>query len=147
MKLNLDYYLTTDERWLRNFSDTLSEITGYENKIRENSLVLHPEVGEGMFELSTFGDGLSLLRVDCIFHTDLNLNRSPDPKNEEFIIHFNMSEDPVYANNIKNHKKILAKFFRSCLLFFIRDRSGDKDTTRRSYQITSFHCRQALDQY
>ncbi|MGJ1261516.1 helix-turn-helix domain-containing protein [Sphingobacterium spiritivorum] len=105
MKLNLDYYLTTDERWLRNFSDTLSEITGYENKIRENSLVLHPEVGEGMFELSTFGDGLSLLRVDCIFHTDLNLNRSPDPKNEEFIIHFNMSEDPVYANNIKNHKK------------------------------------------
>ncbi|MGJ1445543.1 helix-turn-helix domain-containing protein [Sphingobacterium spiritivorum] len=105
MKLNLDYYLTTDERWLRNFSDTLSEITGYENKVRENTLVLHPAVGEGMFELATFGDGLSLLRVDCIFHINLNLKRNPDPKNEELIIHFNMSEDPIYANNSNNHKK------------------------------------------
>ncbi|EEI91906.1 transcriptional regulator, AraC family [Sphingobacterium spiritivorum ATCC 33300] len=105
MKLNLDYYLTTDERWLRNFSDTLSKITGYENEIRENKLILHPAVGEGMFELATFGDGLSLLRADCIFHTNLKLNRRPDPKNEELIIHFNMSEDPIYADKTNSSKK------------------------------------------
>ena len=58
-----------------------------------------------MFELATFGDGLSLLRVDCIFHINLRMIRSLDPKNEEFIIHFNMSEGPIYANQTPNKKK------------------------------------------
>lgn len=102
MKLKMDYYLTTDDRWLKNFSDKLSETTGYTSEIRESSLVLHPAIGEGIFELTVFGDGLSLLKLDCIFHVDLKMDRSPDPKNEEFIINFNMSENPKDANRMNN---------------------------------------------
>jgi|GEM_PF-4272813 len=101
MEFKLDYYLTTDDRWLRNFSDALTEVTGYPIEIRNNNLIFHPAVGEGLFELTTFGDGLSLVKVDCVFHLDLKMSRSADPKNEEFIIHFNMSEKPIYASHGK----------------------------------------------
>ncbi|QQT24255.1 helix-turn-helix domain-containing protein [Sphingobacterium spiritivorum] len=117
MTFKLDYYLTTDDRWLRNFSDILSEMTGHVNEVRDNNLILHPAIGEGMFEVITFGDGLSLLRVNCIFHINLKINRSPDPKNEEFIIHLNLSESQECTISANKNKTDYILPFSEAVLY------------------------------
>lgn len=110
MEFKLDYYLTTDHRWLKNFSDMLSEVTGYTSEIKENNLILPPEIGDGTFELTTFGDGLSLMKVDGTFHVNLKVNRCADPKNEEFVVHFNMSENPIYASHTNRKIDVQSNF-------------------------------------
>ncbi|MBN9296052.1 MAG: helix-turn-helix transcriptional regulator [Filimonas sp.] len=93
MSLEVEYYLTSTQQWLRDYAVALSIAVEELVEVRGNGLVFPPSLATGRYELYELTDGLALWMVDCTYHQQIVHVRNPVLGNDHFCLTFNISED------------------------------------------------------
>jgi len=115
--LELEYYLTTNNKWFIDLAKTITSVTGEQAYVEGHNLIFPPSVADGRYSFYELTDGLAALVIDCTFHKPVLFTRNATPSNDYFKILFNLSTFPVMIRKQSGRVVDIGSDFAEAMLF------------------------------